>query len=140
MADKNEYEVGYRKPPKHTRWKKGQSGNPRGRPKAARGLRTDLQAELVSHMEIQMNGKRISGSKQRLMLKTLTARAAAGDVSATKALVDLVMQIMGPEDRGNNQRRLSAQDQAILDALTNDLSQGACEPSDAQGEGKSKDG
>ncbi|WP_227340268.1 DUF5681 domain-containing protein [Sphingopyxis sp. P8] len=117
MTDQNDYEVGYGKPPAQNRWTKGQSGNPRGRPKASRGLKADLHAELISRMEIQMNGKRISGTKQQLMLKTLTARAAAGDVRAIKALVDLVMQVFGPEDRGGDTKRLSAQDQQILDEL-----------------------
>ncbi len=117
MADQNDYEVGYGKPPAQNRWKKGQSGNPRGRPKASRGLKADLHAELISRMEIQMNGKRISGTKQQLMLKTLTARAAAGDVRAIKALIDLVMQVFGPEDRGGDTKRLSAQDQQILHEL-----------------------
>jgi hypothetical protein len=111
------YEVGFGRPPKTTRWKKGQSGNPHGRPKSSRGLKADLHAELVSRMEIQMNGKRVSGTKQQLMLKTLTARAAAGDVRAIKALIDLVMQIFGPEDRGAEKKRLSEQDQQILDEL-----------------------
>lgn len=117
MVDDHDYEVGYGKPPAQSRWKKGQSGNPRGRPKASRGLKADLHAELISRMEIQMNGKRISGTKQQLMLKTLTARAAAGDVRAIKALIDLVMQVFGPEDRGGDAKRLSAQDQQILDEL-----------------------
>ena len=118
MADQgDDYEVGYGKPPTSTRWQKGQSGNPHGRPKASRGLKADLHAELISRMEIQMNGKRISGTKQQLMLKTLTARAAAGDVRAIKALIDLVMQVFGPEDRGGEAKRLSPQDQQILDEL-----------------------
>mgnify|MGYP000126707642 CR=1 FL=1 len=110
-------EVGYGKPPKHSRWKKGQSGNPRGRPKGSRGLKTDLHAELVSRMEIQMNGQRVSGTKQQLMLKTLTARAAAGDVRAIKALIDLVMQVFGPEDRGGDRKVLSPQDSQLLEEL-----------------------
>ena len=64
-----------------------------------------------------MNGKRVSGTKQQLMLKTLTARAAAGDVRAIKALIDLVMQVFGPEDRGSDRKRLSDQDSRILDEL-----------------------
>lgn len=115
--DHDDDEIGYGKPPRHTRWKKGQSGNPRGREKGSRGLKADLHAELVSRMEIQMNGKRISGTKQQLMLKTLTARAAAGDVRSIKALIDLVMQIFGPEDRGREAKRLSNHDQQILDQL-----------------------
>ena len=64
-----------------------------------------------------MNGQRISGTKQRLMLKTLSARAAAGDVKAIKMMLDLVMQVLGPEDRGGNAKPLSAQDKQILDEL-----------------------
>ncbi len=115
MSD--EHDVGYGKPPKHTRWQKGQSGNPRGRPKASRGLKTDLHAELSSHMTIRISGKPITATKQQLMIKTLTARAAAGDVRATQTLIKLVMQVFGPEDRGGDQMRLSAQDQQILDEL-----------------------
>lgn len=116
-TDDSDYQVGYGKPPRATRWKKGKSGNPCGRPKGSRGLKTDLHAELVSRMEIQINGQRVSGTKQQLMLKTLTARAAAGDVRAITKLVDLVLQIFGPEDRGADQVRLSANDQALLDNL-----------------------
>ena len=68
-------------------------------------------------MEIQINGKRIAGTKQQLMLKTLTARAAAGNVGAIGMLINLVMQVFGPEDRGEAKNALSAQDQQILDEL-----------------------
>ena len=115
------YEVGYGRPPRHSRWPKGQSGNPRGRPKGSRGLKTDLHAELVSRMEIQMNGKRVSGTKQQLMLKTLTARAATGDIRAIKQLITLVMDVFGPEDRGGDRRSLSDNDAQILAQLLGDL-------------------
>ncbi len=42
-----DYEVGYRRPPAHTRFKPGRSGNPKGRPKGARGLNT-LARELLT--------------------------------------------------------------------------------------------
>ena len=113
----DDYEVGYGKSPEGSHWPKGVSGNPRGRPKNARGLKTDLREELASKMVIRMNGEKVSGTRQRLMLRTLTARAASGDVRATKLLVDLVMQVFGPEDHIAGAERMSAQDQAILDQL-----------------------
>jgi hypothetical protein len=41
-----EYTVGYRKPPQATRFKPGQSGNPKGRPKGSPNLAADLSTEL----------------------------------------------------------------------------------------------
>jgi len=117
LDHEEKYEVGYGKPPKAAQWTKGQSGNPRGRRKGARGLKSDLEAELATRMEIHINGAKVSHTKQRLMLKTLSARAASGNMVAIKTLTELVMQIFGPEDRGREARRLSRQDQQILDQL-----------------------
>ena len=41
-----DYEVGRGKPPLHTRFKPGESGNPKGRPKGVRNFKTDVQATL----------------------------------------------------------------------------------------------
>ena len=48
-----DYEVGYRKPPKHTQFKEGQSGNPAGRPKGTNNLKTDLIEELGEQILIR---------------------------------------------------------------------------------------
>jgi hypothetical protein len=116
-ADGGEYKVGYAKPPKHTQFIKGQSGNPRGRQKGTRGLKTDLHAVLSSNFTILINGKPINGTKQLLMLDTLASRAAAGDVKASALIIPLILQIFGYEDRGGNRRQLSAQDMEILESL-----------------------
>lgn len=46
-AQETDYAVGYRKPPRHTQFKAGRSGNPKGRPKGAKGLNT-ITRELMT--------------------------------------------------------------------------------------------
>ncbi len=48
-----EYKVGYCRPPLANRFRPGQSGNPRGRPKGARNLRTVMAAALAEMVEIK---------------------------------------------------------------------------------------
>lgn len=94
----SDYEVGYGRPPKHSQFRKGQSGNPKGRKKGARGLKTDLRAELSERLEITQNGKAVKLTKQQLIVKQLAAKAIKGDVRAISKLADLVITLLGPED------------------------------------------
>ncbi|WP_375550750.1 type II restriction endonuclease [Rhodophyticola porphyridii] len=86
--DKDRYEVGYGKPPKSGQFQKGKSGNPRGRPKGARGLKTDLKAELGERVTITENGRTRKLTKQQLMVKQLTAKAVKGDMRAISKLAE----------------------------------------------------
>ena len=117
MSDDGSYEVGYGKPPKHTQWPKGKSGNPGGRPKGSRGLRGDLDRELETRLKITIMGQEFAGTSQQLMLRMLSRRAAHGDVRASRILLDLVLQIFGAGDRGGKRDELSAEDQMIYDML-----------------------
>jgi len=121
QAKKNQdYEVGYRKPPKSGQFKKGQSGNPKGRAPGSRGLKTDLKAALKERTTIRANGLEIKGSRQQVMLHTLALRAASGDVRATKLLTDLIISTLGVEDEGKARQRLSAAEDAALNQLMSD--------------------
>lgn len=112
----NDYEVGYGRPPKHTQFKKGQSGNPKGRKKGARGLKTDLRAELGQRVEITENGKQVKLTKQQLMVKQLAAKAVKGDIRAISKLADLAIALLGPEDVVQKpEATLPSEDSAIID-------------------------
>lgn len=80
-------EVGYGRPPKHGRFKKGRSGNPRGRPKSANSFKADLAAELQEKLALTENGKERRITKQRAFIKTLTAAAIKKDIRAVHALL-----------------------------------------------------
>ncbi len=87
---KTNNEVGYCKPPKSGQFKPGQSGNPKGRPKGTKNLTTDISEELSEKIQVKENGKVAKISKQRAMIKTLTAKAVKGDVRAISTVLNLI--------------------------------------------------
>jgi hypothetical protein len=79
--------VGYRHPPLSTRFRAGQSGNPRGRPKGARNLSTIIAAALGEKVAVTENGRRRRITKLEAAIKQLVNRAASGEARATLLLV-----------------------------------------------------
>ena len=120
MSD-HPYEVGYRRPPRHTRFQKGRSGNPAGRPRGQRpDLLIDLQKELSSRVQITENGRRITITKGELLARTLVASAIKGDAKARRDVFDMINTTGGeePPRPGNDNVEDSApEDAAILAAL-----------------------
>lgn len=78
------YEVGYGKPPKDTQFKKGVSGNPKGRPKKAPDFDAELIREVKSLITINDNGRRARISKFQGVVKQLTNKALTGNISALR--------------------------------------------------------
>jgi Family of unknown function (DUF5681) len=95
------YKVGYRRPPKATRFKRGESGNSKGRPKGSRNLATDLAAELGEPITVREDGRQCRVSKQRALIKSLMAKSLQGDVRAAAALLSLYARVIteSPEDQ-----------------------------------------
>ena len=112
--DEDDYEIGYGKPPRHTRFKPGRSGNPRGRPKGAKNLKIELIEELNERINIKESGKSKKVSKQRAMLKTMTARAVQGDTKAATVIVNLVFRLLHDEPQAHEDVDLTPADEAIL--------------------------
>ena len=96
----NEYKVGYAKPPKSGQFKRGKSGNPKGRPRGSLKLATDLAAELNEQITVREDGKPRRVSKQRALIKSLMAKALQGDVRANAAVLALYARVINdlPDD------------------------------------------
>ena len=80
-------EVGFGKPPKHTQFQKGASGNPKGRPRGSRNASTVLDEALKEHVIISENGQRRTVTKLEVILKQLVNKAAQGDHKATQQVL-----------------------------------------------------
>ena len=78
------YEVGYCKPPRHTQFLKGQSGNPKGRPKGSQNLSTVLQKVARQRVKVTGNGIPRSMTKLEAAATQLSNQAASGDPRAIR--------------------------------------------------------
>jgi hypothetical protein len=97
--DSKDDKTGYGHPPKLSQFKKGQSGNPTGRPKRAPSFKADLTAELNAMLTLPENGKSSRVSKQRALINSLVD-AAMTDPRAVNTLLALMRHFgVGAEEQ-----------------------------------------
>jgi Family of unknown function (DUF5681) len=119
MTDANsaDEKVGYKRPPRHTRFRRGESGNPSGRQPGVRNFATDVKATLRAKVALSEKGKTRRVSTQEAVLLRLKEKALKGDPRALEQIIRLA-QIFngdGPNDALGGQDMV-AEDQEILDA------------------------
>ena len=90
-----EYAVGYRKPPKSTRFKPGRSGNPKGRRKGEPSVFEQIRALLRQKLTVTEGGKRKRLSRQEVMFKSIGNKAVGGDLKAAAFLFELMNEPQG---------------------------------------------
>jgi hypothetical protein len=85
MTDrKAPYEVGYNRPPKHTQWQKGQSGNPKRQYKrAVKGTIELIDEAFADQIDIVENGEARRVSVFEAILMQLWIKEMSGDKRAT---------------------------------------------------------
>ena len=84
-----DYEVGYGKPPKHTRFKPGQSGNPKGRPKGQRNFSTVFDEALNEKISLREGEQTRRVSKLDGLVRVTINNALKGDPKAFASFVQL---------------------------------------------------
>lgn len=117
MAVKGSYKVGYKRPPEHTRFRKGHSGNPSGRPKDTPNVATALKRALGERVVVTEKGERRSLSKLEVMVKQLVNKAAGGDLRAFAQVQTLIERDLAAGTSAAGNEALHEEDQKVLQGL-----------------------
>ena len=111
------YEIGYGKSPRHTRFQRGRSGNPHGRPKGAQNLATMLSEALNEMVTVAENGRRRKISKRRAIITQLVNRSAQADLKATQILLAVMQDVERRSETTPAEADFDAADQKVIEQL-----------------------
>lgn len=92
------YDVGYGKPPTHTRWSKGMSGNPSGKRKRPPTFEECVHEELSRLFPAKEGRRTRLRDVRRLLIRRLINDAMAGDNKAAKLLMDMDPYVLPTDD------------------------------------------
>ena len=116
MSD--DYDVGYGKPPKKNQFQKGQSGNPKGRPKGATSFGLAVRKQLSEKVQLIQNGKPRKVSKADAVIMRVMKDALEGKPRAQTEILKLAQAYL-PDDTQSDvlEQPVAAEDQALIDAF-----------------------
>lgn len=89
MSISSDDRVGYGKPPRHSRFQKGRSGNPRGRPKGSQSAAQLARRILNEKIVIKETGQRRMITRREAMLKQLAKKGVMADLRSIREVLDL---------------------------------------------------
>jgi Family of unknown function (DUF5681) len=115
-GDSNDYEVGYGRPPTHTRFRAGQSGNPAGRRKGVRNLVTDVKRMLATPVKVKEGGRARTKSTQEAALALLREEALRREWRSLARLLELAGRFNNDAAEIGPAQALAPDDRAILSA------------------------
>ena len=113
------YEVGYGKPPQHSRFKPGQSGNPKGRKKGARGFKTLVKEVIEEKVQVRTATGSTKMTRLQAALNQCANQAAKGDIKALDTLIRIAREAgctIEPDEFGQAlSHQLKREDAALLE-------------------------
>ena len=116
-----DYEVGYGRPPKSGQFKKGQSGNSKGRPKAIKNVVTMLEDVFFRKISISENGRRFEVTMVEAILRQLVNGAVKGEMRHIDRVLKLLPYVQEARDAALAAESKDTSDQetdtAVLEAL-----------------------
>lgn len=106
--------VGYRRPPKRSQFKPGQSGNPRGRPPGVKSL-SDIVRKIVGQkVTVTENGRQRRVPRLEAILLRAAGEASRGDARALRLLLQLTERYGESAQSPTERETMAAEDIAIL--------------------------
>ena len=120
-------DVGYGRPPRRTRFRPGQSGNPCGRPKGARSTGTIVTGVLNRKVSLTSAGQRRQVPLKEAIIMRMAEAALKGDLKAAAALLALAERAAGA---AGIEPALTSHDQADEAIIASFLARQAPDPSD----------
>jgi hypothetical protein len=115
--DTDDYQVGYGKPPRHSQFEKGQSGNPRGRPSGSKNLATLVSEALNETVIVAENGGRRKITKREAIIKQLVNQSAKADWRAIKIQLEIVREIESQTAPETVDSSFSATDEKVIEQI-----------------------
>ena len=100
------YTVGYKRPPRHARFQPGVSGNPSGRRKGSKNIRTIVEQILREEISLRDGGVTKKITKAEAIVRALVHGAIKGESSSQQNLFRLAQQIGQFEEAPANLQRI----------------------------------
>jgi hypothetical protein len=110
----HDYVVGYGKPPLHTRFQKGRSGNPKGRPRGRKNMSTLLSDALNGSVIVVENGRRKKITKREAIVTQLVNKSASADLKATQIVLAMLRDVESQADGSADPGAFTEADQQII--------------------------
>lgn len=124
-------EVGYGKPPSHTQFVKGQSGNPKGRPRGSQNLSSILDKVGRQRVKITENGRTRNITKSEAVVLQLWNKAVSGDLNASRVLQSWLTSFANPEQTAVPPALSQERDKLAMQSLVERIRQSEEVPSES---------
>ena len=111
---RHDYQVGYGKPPLHSRFRKGRSGNPNGRPRGRKNMSTLLSDALNGSVVVVENGRRKKITKREAIVTQLVNKSASADLKATQIVLAMLRDLEARADGFADPAPFAEADQQII--------------------------
>lgn len=130
----DDYAVGYAKPPQHSRFKKGQSGNPKGRPRGSINIRTAMIEVLKESVTVTENGRQSKISRPQALARQAFTQAFKGNAKFFDILLQTGEQweekAEAARQRAVEAQKVDPRDQELIDLF---LAMRGLKPGDTDG-------